>query len=73
MATPWLLRMRWLDLLFAHWPLDPDALRAVIPPALELETFEGRAWIGVVPFTMTNVDPRGVPRLDVHGWAPVRG
>jgi uncharacterized protein len=57
MATPWLLRMRRLDMLFAHWPLDPDASRAVIPPALELEAFEGRAWIGVVPFTMTNVDP----------------
>jgi uncharacterized protein len=55
--------MRWLDLLFAHWPLDPADLRPLVPPALEIETFEGRAWLGVVPFTMANVGPRGVPPL----------
>jgi len=69
-AAPWLLRMRWLDLLFAHWPLDPDALRAVIPPALELDTFEGRGWLGVVPFTMANVGPRGVPAFPRYGTFP---
>jgi uncharacterized protein YqjF (DUF2071 family) len=53
--------MRWLDLLFAHWPMDPDHLRHLIPPVLELDTFAGRAWLGVVPFTMANVGPRGIP------------
>ena len=70
MVAPWLLRMRWLDLLFAHWPMDPDALRAVVPPALELDTFEGRGWLGVVPFTMANVGPRGVPAFPRTGTFP---
>jgi uncharacterized protein YqjF (DUF2071 family) len=53
----------WHDLLFAHWPLDPDALRSRLPAGLTLEVFDDRAWIGVVPFHMTNVAPRGVPLL----------
>ena len=63
MAGPWLLRMRWLDLLFAHWPVDRDALAAQVPAGLELDTFDGRAWLGVVPFTMADVAPRGLPAV----------
>jgi uncharacterized protein YqjF (DUF2071 family) len=55
--------MRWLDLLFAHWPVDAERLRALVPAGLELDTFEGRAWLGVVPFTMADVAPRGVPAI----------
>ena len=47
------------NLLFAHWTMPSDALRAVIPPQLELDTYEGQAWLGVVPFGMTRVYPRG--------------
>jgi uncharacterized protein YqjF (DUF2071 family) len=53
----------WHDLLFAHWPLDPDMLRDKVPATLPLDIFDGRAWIGVIPFHMTNVAPRGVPSL----------
>jgi uncharacterized protein len=53
----------WHDLLFAHWPLEPDALRPQIPANLPLDVFDGHAWIGVIPFYMTNVSPRGVPPL----------
>jgi uncharacterized protein YqjF (DUF2071 family) len=53
----------WHDLMFAHWPLDPDVLRVSLPPSLPLDVFDGRAWIGVIPFHMTNVGPRGVPSL----------
>lgn len=60
---PWVMSQSWLDLLFAHWPVEPEHLRPVIPPGLELETFEGKAWIGVVPFRMKNVSPRFVPPL----------
>jgi uncharacterized protein YqjF (DUF2071 family) len=55
------LSMRWLDLLFAHWPVDPGVLRPMIPSGLELETFDGSAWLGVVPFRMTHVRPLGLP------------
>jgi uncharacterized protein YqjF (DUF2071 family) len=53
----------WHDLLFAHWPVPPRAIAAMIPPEFELDLFDGRAWIGVVPFYMTNVAPRGAPAL----------
>jgi uncharacterized protein YqjF (DUF2071 family) len=60
---PWMLAMRWHDLLFMHWSVPHAALRALIPPALVLDTFDGTAWIGVVPFRMTGVRPRGLPAL----------
>ena len=53
----------WHDLLFAHWPLEPDAVRGKVPANLPLDLFDGHAWIGVIPFHMTNVGPRGVPSL----------
>lgn len=61
---PWIMTMSWLDLLFAHWTLEASELRSRIPEELELDTFEGRAWVGVVPFRMQAVGPRG------FGWLP---
>ena len=40
-ATPWLMSMLWIDLLFMHWPVPIAALRKLIPPALEVDTFDG--------------------------------
>ncbi len=48
----------WYNLLFAHWPVPAETLRPLIPPALELDTYDGQAWLGVVPFGMTRVYPR---------------
>jgi uncharacterized protein YqjF (DUF2071 family) len=53
----------WHDLLFAHWPVDARALQEKLPAGLPLDTYNGQAWIGVVPFGMTNVAPRGVPAM----------
>jgi len=60
---PWIMTQSWHDLLFAHWPVDKDLLRAKVPPGLELDLFEGQGWLGVIPFRMTNVAPRGLPAL----------
>jgi uncharacterized protein len=59
----WALSMRWHDLLFMHWPVDEGALRPLIPSALGLDTFDGSAWLGVVPFRMTGVRPRFLPEV----------
>jgi uncharacterized protein YqjF (DUF2071 family) len=59
----WVLRMRWLDLLFAHWPVDANSLAALLPAGLELDLRDGEAWLGIVPFTMADVAPRGIPAL----------
>lgn len=57
------MTMSWCDLLFAHWPIDPALMRALVPQRLELDTFDGRAWVGVVPFRMANTGPRGLNRV----------
>ena len=59
----WVMTQTWNDLLFAHWPVDVAAVRALVPAAFELDLFDGQAWLGVVPFHMTNVTPRFVPPL----------
>ncbi len=61
--TPWIMTQSWHDLLFAHWRVDPVALAARIPKPLELDLHDGEAWIGVVPFRMEHVGPRGLPPL----------
>ncbi len=55
--------MRWHDLGFLHWRVAASELQAQLPAGLELDTFEGEAWIGVVPFHMTDVSLRGTPRV----------
>jgi uncharacterized protein YqjF (DUF2071 family) len=57
------MRQEWLDLLFAHWPLAPEAIAPLVPAPLQLDTFEGRAWVGVVPFRMRDVRSRLLPAL----------
>jgi uncharacterized protein YqjF (DUF2071 family) len=54
--------MTWNDLLFMHWPVKESALRTLVPAALDIDLFDGSAWIGVIPFYMTNVRPRLFPR-----------
>lgn len=60
-TRPWVMHQRWHDLLFAHWPVAAAPLREAIPRPLELDSFEGEHWVGIVPFWMSNVRPRGVP------------
>ncbi len=54
---------RWAHLLFLHWATPPETLQSLIPPGLDLDTFEGQAYVGLVPFTMKGVRPVGVPAL----------
>lgn len=60
---PWIMQQSWHDLLFAHWPIAIARMRALVPSELPLDTFNGSAWIGIVPFQMTNVTVRGVPPI----------
>ena len=62
-TSPWIQFQRWDDLLFAHWQIPADQLRAAIPAGLTLDTFEGDAWLGVVPFEITGIRWRGFPPL----------
>jgi uncharacterized protein YqjF (DUF2071 family) len=62
---PFVAVMRWHDLLFAHWPADPEDVRRAMPPPLRpyLDVRDGTAWVGVVPFWMSNVTVRYLPPI----------
>lgn len=57
------MRQTWGRLLFLHWPVAPEGLRPLLPPGLALDTFDGQAWLGVVPFTMWGIQPTFGPPL----------
>ncbi|MFL5733995.1 MAG: YqjF family protein [Chloroflexia bacterium] len=60
---PWVITQTWRNLLFAHWPVPPDLLRPLVPGGLELDTFDGEAWVAVVPFRLTNIRMRPFPEV----------
>ena len=60
---PWLLGQTLEDLLFAHWRSPAEGLRALLPKELELDLYDGEAWVGVVPFRVTALRARGLPPL----------
>ncbi len=62
-ASGWAIDMVWKDLLFMHWKVDAAYLQSLLPPGLEVDTHAGRAWVGLVPFTMDRVRLRGLPRV----------
>ena len=59
----WIMAQSWHDLLFAHWPLPAGQLRPHVPSRLAIDTYQGQAWIGVVPFRMSGVRLRGTLAL----------
>lgn len=54
---------RWESLLFCHWEVPIDSLRPLIPEKLEIDTFDGKAFVGVVPFHMRKIRPSWLPRF----------
>jgi uncharacterized protein YqjF (DUF2071 family) len=50
-----LMHQTWGKLLFMHWRIEESALRPLIPEQLEIDTFDGTAWIGIIPFTMWDI------------------
>lgn len=54
---------RWDEILFLHWAVPPEALRALVDERLELDLADGRAWVSLTPFTMRDARLRGLPRL----------
>jgi uncharacterized protein YqjF (DUF2071 family) len=62
-SRPWAGHMRWVDLAFLHWRVDPEMVRPLIPPDLTLETYDDAAWVGVVPFRMEDVRLRFTPAI----------
>ncbi|MBM7643828.1 uncharacterized protein YqjF (DUF2071 family) [Scopulibacillus daqui] len=57
---PWIMTQTWNDVFFIHWPVDFDDIRDKVPKPLYIDTFNGRAWIGIVPFHITDFKVRDI-------------
>jgi uncharacterized protein YqjF (DUF2071 family) len=57
------MHQTWRHLAFLHWRWDAADLQAFLPPGLTVDTHEGEAWVGLVPFEMRDVRPRSLPAL----------
>ncbi len=55
------MRMWWRNLTFIHWPVEPSDVQALLPEGLSVDTHEGQAWVGLVPFEMEVQLPGGIP------------
>ena len=64
------MRQRWHDLLFAHWRIPAEQLRLLVPPELPIDEFEGSAWVGVIPFWMSGIRGRYLPRFPMAHTFP---
>ncbi len=81
-TTPWVMHQSWNDFLFLHWAVDPAAVRGLVPPPLELDLHEDTCYVGVIPFHMSDVRPRGTvnvpglsafPELNVRTYVRYQG
>lgn len=61
-SSPVMLQ-HWRSLLFLHFACNPEPIQKLLPEGLEIDHFQGKAWIGLVPFSMENVRPRGLPAI----------
>ena len=58
----------WHKLLFLHWEMPVDAIRPLIPDRLNIDTYDGKAWISVTPLTITDVRPPCLPAVPYFSW-----
>lgn len=75
---PTLFTVSGADVLFAHWRLDPDAVEAVLPPDLAVDTFDGSAWVSALALENRSVAPgsrgseaaleRAIPQLNFRTY-----
>ncbi|HEU5141140.1 MAG TPA: DUF2071 domain-containing protein [Bacillales bacterium] len=69
-SKPWLMKQTWRHLLFAHWPVSPDVIRPYIPKSLELDTYEGKAWVGYIFLQVRGMRPRYLPPVPMMSSFP---
>lgn len=62
-SAPWIMTQTWHHLLFAHWPVSAAYIKEFTPSPLTVDTLDGCAWAGIVPFDMSNIHLRGIPPI----------
>lgn len=58
---PWKFYQEWNNAIFLHWQVDTNELKKFVPSSLEIDLFDGIAWVSMVAFTMENMRPRNLP------------
>ena len=66
----WQWRLSWLDLLFIHQPVSIEHLRKLVPNQLQIEEFDGSAWVSTVPFRMAEMMPKNLPCIPLFRSFP---
>ena len=64
------MTQRWQRASFLHWPFAPDDVQRMLPAGLEVDTFDGLAWVGLVAFEMVDIAPAGFPAVPRLGTFP---
>lgn len=69
-SKPWIMTQTWNRLLFAHWPVPISVLKAYVLPAFTIDTYDGIAWISIVPFEISHLRMRGLPPVPYTSYFP---
>jgi hypothetical protein len=66
----WRMTQRWNDLLFAHWPVPATSIAPLLPAGLQVDTYQGSAWVSIIPFWIDRVKFRNGTRLPTAEGIP---
>jgi uncharacterized protein YqjF (DUF2071 family) len=70
-TSAWVMKQTWRNVLFLNMPVNADALAETLPAGLEPDTYQGQAWVSIVPFQLA-MTPRGFPHLLSETFWPIR-
>lgn len=65
-----ILYQAWRNLLFLHWEIEPEEIQRRLPPGLHVDTYEGKAYLGIVPFYMDGLRPTWAPAVPGISYFP---
>lgn len=69
-SQKWIMRQGWHELLFVHWPVPVETVRPWVPAELEIDTFDGHAWVAVCSLLMDGIYVRGLPFISLFATFP---
>ena len=64
------MKQQWQELAYIHWRYDASVVQALLPEGLEVDTYDGSAWVGLIPFSMRNISFPGTPPIPYLGSFP---
>ena len=64
------MKQQWRDLAYIHWEYEPEEVQALLPAGIEVDTFDGKAWVGLIPFSMRNISFPLIPPVPYFGSFP---